>query len=384
MKDKKKIMVFIDWYVPGFKAGGPIRSVFNIVSALKEEYNFFILTSAYDLGEENPYKDIELNQWNDVDGVLIKYLDKDHIKNAVIKHNVDEIDPDLLYVNGIFSRYFSILPIRIGRTKKIKTIVAPRGMLGDGALDVKKFKKNLFLKYSKFTKMFENVTWHASTDLESAEIKKIFGEKAAIRISINIPSPQTLKMGQISKLKKYDEIKLVYVGRLSPKKNLHLLIDWIQKFSYTKKTILEIWGESSEKEYVDELHQIIKPNSKVEIQFKGAANPMELPQIYASSHYFILMTKHENYGHVIAEALSNGCPVIISDKTPWRDLQTKGIGWDIDIDENQFLKTLDKAIKMDPIDYNKMAQNAFNYFKEHVYGPEVIASNKQLFEDEGN
>jgi len=29
-KDKKKILVFIDWYLPGYKAGGPVRSMANI------------------------------------------------------------------------------------------------------------------------------------------------------------------------------------------------------------------------------------------------------------------------------------------------------------------------------------------------------------------
>lgn len=382
MKDKKKILVFIDWYVPGFKAGGPIRSVFNIISALKEHYQFYVLTSAYDLGDNDPYKGIELNQWIDQEGVLIKYLDKEHIKNAVIKHNVEEVNPDILYINGIFSRYFSILPIRIGKNKHIKTVVAPRGMLGEGALEVKKLKKNLFLKYSKVSKLFDEVIWHASTAMEAQEIRKVFGEKADVRVSINIPSPQSLKMSEVSNMKKFDEVKLVYVGRLSPKKNLHHLINWIQKFDYPKRTVLEIWGDGNEKEYIESLYEAANKKSKVEIQFKGAVNPTELPKVYASSHYFILLTKHENYGHVIAEALSNGCPVIISDQTPWRKLKELGIGWDIPIDEETFLKTLDEAIKMDPIDYNKMAENAYAYFKENVYDSNLLNSNKQLFEDE--
>jgi len=364
LKGKQKILVFLDWYVPGFKAGGPIRSVYNIILALKDQYDFYVLTSAYDLGDIEPYSSVPLNQWTDVEGVLVKYLDRDHIKTPVIKQNVDEISPDIIYVNGIFSRYFSILPVRIGKSKNINTIVAPRGMLGKGALDVKKLKKTLFIKMSKITGLFDHVTWHASTQLEVDEIKNTFGKNCKVISSINIPSPQTLSIQDIANSKKFDEIRLVYIGRISPKKNLHKVIEWIQHFSYDKTTIFDIWGDGDEQEYMDQLKALIHPDSRVEINFKGPINPIDLPQVYAESHYFILLTKHENYGHVIAEAISNGCPVIVSDKTPWRNLSELGIGWDINIDKKSFLDTLNEAVHKDPIEYLKRLEfhdNVKNY-----------------------
>lgn len=374
--------MFIDWYVPGYKAGGPIRSVHNIVIALKEHFNFYILTSAYDLGDTEEYQDVKLNQWVDLDGVLVKYLDREHIKSSVIKNNVEEVNPDTIYVNGIFSRFFSILPIRIGRKQNIKTIVAPRGMLGEGALEVKSLKKNVFLKYTKISKIFENVIWHASTDLEANEIRSRIGDQAKIKVSINIPSPQTLEIQDILNSKKFDKIKLIYVGRISPKKNLHLLIDWIQDFEYQKPVVLDIWGDTNEVDYLNSLKELLRPTSKVEINFKGATSPLELPEIYSKSHYFILLTKHENYGHVIAESISNGCPVIVSDQTPWKNLSEKNIGWEIPIDKTQFLCTLKEAIEIDPIDYSKMAKSAHLFFKEKVFTEEIIETNKNLFEDE--
>ncbi|MBI9061941.1 MAG: hypothetical protein JEZ14_08115 [Marinilabiliaceae bacterium] len=41
---KKKILIFIDWFLPGYKAGGPVRSMANMVEYLMEEYDFFIVT----------------------------------------------------------------------------------------------------------------------------------------------------------------------------------------------------------------------------------------------------------------------------------------------------------------------------------------------------
>ena len=109
-KKLKRVLVCIDWYEPGFKAGGPIRSVVNIINALRGEFEFYVLTSAYDLGETEPYPGIETNQWFDHDGILIKYLSKDNMKSSAIRGNVLEIAPDLIYLNSLFSTLFTLVP----------------------------------------------------------------------------------------------------------------------------------------------------------------------------------------------------------------------------------------------------------------------------------
>ena len=51
MPEKKKILIFIDWFLPGYKAGGPIQSVVNLINHLGHEYDFDVVTSNKDLGE---------------------------------------------------------------------------------------------------------------------------------------------------------------------------------------------------------------------------------------------------------------------------------------------------------------------------------------------
>ena len=62
-KRREKILMFTDWYEPGFKAGGPIQACKNVVASLKGEYDFFILCSDRDQGDKMPYTDIAINQW---------------------------------------------------------------------------------------------------------------------------------------------------------------------------------------------------------------------------------------------------------------------------------------------------------------------------------
>ena len=61
MSEKNRILIFIDWFLPAYKAGGPIRSIANLVDHLSESFKFYIITGDRDLGDENSFNDIKLN-----------------------------------------------------------------------------------------------------------------------------------------------------------------------------------------------------------------------------------------------------------------------------------------------------------------------------------
>ena len=74
-----KVIIFIDWYHPAFKAGGPISSIFNMVEFLGEEVNFFIVTSNNDLDSKLSLN-VKANQWGKVGQANVIYL-KEKSKN---------------------------------------------------------------------------------------------------------------------------------------------------------------------------------------------------------------------------------------------------------------------------------------------------------------
>jgi glycosyltransferase involved in cell wall biosynthesis len=93
-----------------------------------------------------------------------------------------------------------------------------------------------------------------------------------------------------------------------------------------------------------------------------------------------LPTFHENFGHVFIESWSNGCPVIISDQTPWRNLEEKGIGWDISLKEkSKFIKAIEEAASMNQEDYSRMSEAAFDFAKSFRENPAVLEANRKLF-----
>ena len=96
---------------------------------------------------------------------------------------------------------------------------------------------------------------------------------------------------------------------------------------------------------------------------------------------FFLPTLGENFGHVILEAFCAGCPVLISDQTPWRDLQGKGIGWDLPLDRpDLFQDVLQNCVDMNSLEYVKWSDRAREYGFQVTTGDKVVEQNRQLFQ----
>lgn len=368
----------MDWYEPGFKAGGPIRSVANIVNALKHEFEFYILTSAFDLGETEPYPDIELDQWFDKDGVIIKYMSKGNMKSAAIKGNILEINPDVLYLNSLFSKLYTLVPLTLVR--KIPVIIAPRGMLGAGALDIKKTKKSIFLKFTKWMRFYKRVTWHASTSIEEAEIRGVFGQNAEVVVAQNIPTAQQLKLEDIVSKRNTGMVRFVFISRIAKKKNLHMAVHAIRKIKTKQRVEFHIYGNVEDKDYFKKFKNYIRTYDNITIEYKGTLNPALIPTTFLYADYFLLPTMHENYGHAIVESWANGCPVIVSKNTPWKNLRVRNLGWDVDIDEpDKLMNAIQEAIDMDTSQYLEMVRESYNYFKEKISDEEIIEANRKLF-----
>ena len=100
--NKQRILIFIDWYIPAFKAGGPIRSVYNIVRQLSDVFEFYIITGDRDLGDLNPYPDLKLDEWQKVGDTKVMYLSKKNLKIKTVKKLIKEVNPKAIYLNSLF------------------------------------------------------------------------------------------------------------------------------------------------------------------------------------------------------------------------------------------------------------------------------------------
>ena len=378
---KTRILIFIDWYIPAFKAGGPIRSVYNLVTQLSDAYDFYIVTGDRDLGDSKPYPNLKKDKWLKVGNTDVIYLSKKNLKIKTLKNLITEINPEAIYLNSLFSFYFSLIPLWLKKKfPGIKFILAPRGMLGNGALEIKKKKKEVFIGLARIIRLYSGIIWHATNKKEKKEIENIFGKKHHVLIADNIAtSPQfSYQFTMKTKLLDFETKRFLFVSRISRVKNVEKLIEWFKAISTdTKRFKLLIIGTIEDQGYYKELLALIADNKQIKMQ--DAIHPDELAKIYSKAHFFCLPTRHENFGHVIIEALSYGCPVIISRRTPWRHLKKEQIGWDLPLDKpEQFIAVLKECINMDAETYLHMSEAASMFAHNFIHRSEVIKAYRKL------
>jgi len=159
-------------------------------------------------------------------------------------------------------------------------------------------------------------------------------------------------------------LNIVYLSRLHPIKNLKFLLEILPNIK--DKVYLDVFGPVDNHQYVEECEKLMSQlPENLNVRMKGEVAHENVNQTLEKYNFFVLPTEGESFGHIIAEALASGCPLIISNRTPWVNLEEKGIGWDLPLeDKNKWIDTLKYCIKLNNRDYLKLAANARNYLNE--------------------
>jgi glycosyltransferase involved in cell wall biosynthesis len=377
---KKKILLFSDWYEPGFKAGGPIRSAVNFTRHMEDEYEIYVFTSDRDLGSAAPYAQIRADAWTaQGKNSFVYYCSPGHLTLKNIRSQIFAIDPDLIYLNSMFSRYFSIYPLLIEKwnKKKFKVVLAPRGMLRKTALRFKPLKKKVFLSALRKTGLADNLYFHAVDETELLDIQRSFGAAAKVSLIPNFPGAAGEPPAAIKKIP--GRLSALFAGRIHPIKGLDFLLRMISRLEFDFN--LMIAGSLEDKKYWEKCEGLIRGlPEKVKVEYIGEIPNPELVRIMADQHIFILPTQGENFGHAIYEALSLGRPALISDQTPWKGLIKKKAGWDLPLDrEDLFIEALRQSAAFDQADYDGWSQGAWTFAEEFREKSDLKMAYKKLF-----
>jgi glycosyltransferase involved in cell wall biosynthesis len=155
------------------------------------------------------------------------------------------------------------------------------------------------------------------------------------------------------------------------KKNLKWFIELLTDIK--QPLTLDIYGPIEDKNYWQESLAIIQRlPSNIKVNYAGSISHNEVVSTLFKYHYFILPTLGENFGHVFIEALSAGCPIIISDRTPWLNLYEKSVGWDLPLEEpDKWLEVIRECINADQVKYNNISSKARSFAVEWLSDKKV-------------
>lgn len=346
-----KILIVNEGFFPGKKYGGPPVSVDNFCS-LMDDCECYIITLDHDLGEKKRYENIK-SGWNDRGNCKVLYLSDNEYGATNFEKFICEIGPDILYLQSLFQR--CVFPcLRLAKKYRIRVLLAPRGELCAGAFK-KKIKKIPYIAVLRMMGLLKNGYFQSTSDEETQAIEKYLGVTTkSIFYLNNIPSIP--KQGFEYLCKKGGTAKFVFISRIHPKKNL---IQAIKCFKNVKgNVIFDVYGPLEDESYWELCQNEIKTlPDNVKVNYCGLVTHDEVHKTFSNYDAFIFPTFSENYGHVIIEALISGCPVIISDRTPWSDLEIAGAGYVCKLDDvNTFEKATQKIIDVCDNSYRENAK----------------------------
>lgn len=377
------VLTLTGHYMPGFKAGGPVRSIVNLVESLGDEFEFRILCADRDLGDLEPYLGVERDRWVSVGSASVHYTSPALQTPASLARIIRQTEHDVLYINSFFSPRFAIVPLvarRLGLIPRNPLVIAPRGEFSPGALELKRTKKHAYIAFGRTAGLFADLTWQASSSAEAADIRTALGQQARdSHVAMNLSAPLPASPPEHVSRDTGAPLRLVFLSRISPKKNLDYALRVLARVKASVS--LSVYGPAEDAAYHAECKRLagqLPPH--ISVDWRGLVDPADVPQVMAAHDLFFLPTRGENYGHVIAEALGAGTPVLISDATPWRGLGELGVGEDLPLaDPTAFASAIDRAARLSPHEAMQRRARAFAYAQQRQWENADIEANRSLF-----
>lgn len=376
---RPQVLVFIDWYRPFFKAGGPVRSLVNLVDQLSDRLDLCVVTGDRDYMDPAPSSAVALDQWTTgTAGERVWFASRAGRTVGRWRALLQERPWDVIHLNGLFSPWTTAIPLWLTRGMRVRRIIAVRGMLAPDALAGGRTKKLVYLRVLRLTGCLNGVEYQATSAEEVEAIRSRMGRKAVIHLAPNLarkePAPPFVPVEKV-----VGELRVISVARIAPEKNTMFAIQCLRVLR--GKVVLDLYGTVYDQAYWQWCQEAIAglpPN--ITVNWHGHVDQEQVRGTILRAHALLLPTWGENFGHTILESLCAGRPVVISDRTPWRELVRDAAGWDLPLEHPQgFTEVLQTLIDMDRSGMERLANGAFRRGMRYLDDPAPLAASRAMF-----
>lgn len=373
-----RILVVAPYFPPAQHGGGPIRSIVGMLRRVPDGFDTTVFTRNADLGSVEPLTAHggEFVEW--APGIAVNYVATRSLKsftNAVL--DVRRSKPDIIFLNSFFDAALAIifqLLIAVKFLQPRLLLLAPRGEFIEEALRLKSRKKAVYIGVYKALRLHKSVVWIASAEDEVAEIKRTIDATARIIVrqdDVELPAraaaPPVRDPGE--------RLRLVHFGRCVPKKGIDIALEALK--TVEAPVDFDIFGNEEDRSYSDRCKEIAAELSgSARARFFGHIDADSVRDTVRMYDAAIFPTLGENFGHVIAEALSVGCPVMVADTTPWSETVRSGGGFVVAPNTPQsWAKTIDDYFRIGPAGWadarSKAAAAYEDWFRETANQPHI-------------
>lgn len=141
-----------------------------------------------------------------------------------------------------------------------------------------------------------------------------------------------------------------------------------------------IYGTKEDEQYWNDCQRLIAElPANVRAEYLGSVTPDKVVTTLSQYDVLLLPTLGENFGHVVFESLTAGCPVLLSDRTPWRDLSSSKAGYDIALEDLSGIRSaISQFAKMDKVEFSEWSNGAWARAAEYSKRPGLVEQTRKL------
>ena len=304
-----KILVIAPLFPPYWQFGGIVRSADAVVCELTAKFHVHVIASALDdRWVKYQYRNLDKNV------VEVSYLPSRppfHFSLRLIICILAAMKTcQAVYINGLWT-WPGLVASAFSKACGKQLILAPRGMLLPPALVKKRGQKKLLAYFMKLLIDRPTSSLHWTSELEKDQSKHNF-----LRCN-HFVSPNVIVENDfwspIETPPTDNVLRIVYMGRIDPIKNLEILLSALVVARTAGLAFeLKIVG-GGDSEYVASLQAFVHTNDLgKQVMFSGHLDGVARRKMIDDAHLLVLISKSENFGMAVAEALCRGRAVLLS------------------------------------------------------------------------
>jgi glycosyltransferase involved in cell wall biosynthesis len=309
-----RILQVTPTYFPAVRYGGPIRSVHYLSKSLVDRgHEVQVFTSSMD-GAVN--LNVPVSRPVMLDGVKVRYFPVPFLRRlcwcpSMRVALLEQIrDFDVVHLHSVFL-WPTWAAARCAADAGVPYFVSPRGMLGTTVIRGKsRLMKTAWIRLIEQRTLRESAGIHVTAELEQEEIKALrlaLPEVSCIPNGVSWPATHApLSAGPFANL---TGPYALFLSRLDWKKGLDRLITAWQWIPHLRLVI----AGNDESGYRQKLERIVEEvGVRDRVIFLGPVSDQDKWALYEEAAMFILPSYSENFGNVVAEAMTMGCPVVVT------------------------------------------------------------------------
>lgn len=304
--------------------------------------------------------------------IVSQNISTKELEEEILKGNYD-----LIHAQNLWMPLYHKMA-KIARKHGIPYIMTPRGCLEPWCMKKKRIKKIVAFHLYQKRDLQQAACILATAKMEADNIRAL-GITAPIAIIPNGIDVSEYKC-RMPDFKPKVKKQILFLSRIHEKKGIeHLINVWEQLYKQYPEWNVVIAG-NGEEAYIQQL--------KAMIISKGLQNCVEIippvfgedkHKLYCESSLFVLPTYSENFGMVIAEAMSCGVPVVTTNGTPWQELNDEKIGWCVDLSEENIENAIRDALSLPAEELFAMGQKGSKHINNNYLYTSVAKKNLELY-----